>query len=389
MKINIITGATGFVGKYLVNALLEKGERVWIIVRPLNNESVKKRTEQMFCEHMAKWPDTFRVIEGDIMIKDLGIKDSIINELKNNEVVLWHLAANLSFSAENRADVQKTNYTGTINAVEFANKTAHKFVHMSTAYVCGNSTSFKEDELCKGQKPRNHYEESKIRAEKYVNDNCNIPFIIFRPSIIIGDAYQGKAEGCTFGYYRYTFMFYFLKKQIIKTLQKDGIVALCLKILGTKYDQNDNILKTPWLIIPYPRNGRVDMVTVDFVIASMIKLHEKNLHHTAVHLTHHNPPAHRLILHSIIHDVGFRGMKLAPVPVWMFRVIANSFYFLIVPVRKYIKSIMWYIPYITKECQFNRSIIEKYGENPPEITRELLEKINSYAKENILEHIEI
>ena len=389
MKIHLITGATGFVGKYLVNSLLEKRENVWIIVRQLDNVSARERAEVIFEDNISKWPKTFRIIAGDIMIEGLGINDSIVNELKDNEVVFWHLAANLSFASENRANVQKTNYIGTVNVVKFVNKTAKKFVHMSTAYVCGNAASFKEDELLKGQKFRNHYEKSKFEAEKYVRENCKPPFVIFRPSIIIGDAYQGKAEGCTFGYYRYTFMFYFLKKQIIKALQKNGIVAFCLRALGTKHNQENGLLKTPWLIIPYPKNGVVDMVTVDYVIASMIKLYEKNLHGTAIHLTHHNPPAHRLILHSIIYDMGFRNMKLIPVPTWMFRVMANSFYFLAVPIRKYVKSVMWYMPYITKACRFDRTIIEKYGENPPEITRELIEKINSYAKENILEHIEI
>jgi len=389
MKIHLITGATGFVGKYLVNSLLEKRENVWIIVRQLDNVSARERAEVIFEDNISKWPKTFRIIAGDIMIEGLGIYDSVVNDFKDNEVVFWHLAANLSFASENRANVQKTNYIGTVNVVKFVNKTAKKFVHMSTAYVCGNAASFKEDELLKDQKFRNHYEKSKFEAEKYVRENCKPPFVIFRPSIIIGDAYQGKAEGCTFGYYRYTFMFYFLKKQIIKALQKNGIVAFCLRALGTKHNQENGLLKTPWLIIPYPKNGVVDMVTVDYVIASMIKLYEKNLYGTAIHLTHHNPPAHRLILHSIIYDMGFRNMKLIPVSPWMFRVMANSFYFLAVPIRKYVKSVMWYMPYITKACRFDRTIIEKYGENPPEITRELIEKINSYAKENILEHIEI
>jgi len=389
MKIHLITGATGFVGKYLVNSLLEKRENVWIIVRQLDNVYSQKRAEVIFKDNILKWPKTFRIIVGDIMIEGLGINDSIVNGLKDNEVVFWHLAANLSFASENRASVQKTNFIGTVNVVKFVNKTAKKFVHMSTAYVCGNATSFKEDELFKGQKFRNHYEKSKFEAEKYVHENCKPPFIIFRPSIIIGDAYQGKAEGCTFGYYRYTFMFYFLKKQIIKALHKNGIVAFCLRLLGTKHNQENGLLKTPWLIIPCPKNGIVDMVTVDYVIESMIKLYEQNLCGTAIHLTHHNPPAHHFILYSIIYDMGFRNMKLIPVPTWIFRAMSSSLYFLAVPIRKYIKSVMWYMPYMTKACYFDRSIIEKYGENPPEMTRELIEKINSYAKENILEHIEI
>ena len=361
MKIHLVTGATGFVGKYLVSALLERGEKVWIIVRPLNNVSSQARAKDTFQDYLSKWPNEFKVVDGDIMVENLNITDSVIEELKNHEVIFWHLAANLSFASENRADVQRTNYIGTINVVNFANKAAKKFMHMSTAYVCGNSSSFKENELYKGQKFRNHYEKSKFEAEKYVREHCQLPYIIFRPSIIIGDAYQGKAEGCTFGYYRYTFMFHFLKKQIITVLQKRTFAAFCLKILGTKYYQEKDLLKIPWLTVPYPKDGRVDMVTVDYVIQSMISIYEKNLHGVTVHLTHNNPPRHRFILHSVLHDIGLRSTKLIPIPPRIFSILAKTLYFLITPIRKYIKSVMWYVPYITEKCQFDRSNIEKYG----------------------------
>jgi len=389
MKIHFITGATGFVGKYLVSTLLEKGESVWIVVRPQGNASGKTRAEETFHDYLEKWPKKFRVVEGDIMIENLGIANDLTKELESQKVVFWHLAANLSFASENRDEVQKTNYTGTVNVVNFANRIATKFIHMSTAYVCGNSPMFKENELYRGQKFRNHYEQSKFEAEKYVREHCKLPYVIFRPSIIIGDAYQGKAEGCTFGYYRYTFMFHFLKKQIIKVIQKERLVALCLKILCTKYYPREDLLKIPWLTVPYPKDGKVDMVTVDYVIQSMISIYEKDLHGFTVHLTHNNPPLHRFILHSILHDIGIRNMKLIPIPPKIFSILAKALYFLIIPIRKYIKSVMWYVPYITEKCQFDRSNIEKYRENPPEISRELISRINKYAKENILDHIEI
>jgi len=389
MKIHFITGATGFVGKYLVQDLLEKGKSVWVIVRPRGGVSVQARAKETFQDFLVKWPKTFRVIEGDIMLENLGIANDLSTELENQEVVFWHLAANLSFASENKADVQKTNYTGTVNVVNFANSIATKFMHMSTAYVCGNSPTFKENELYRDQKFRNHYEQSKFEAEKYVREHCKLPYIVFRPSIIIGDAYQGKAEGCTFGYYRYTFMFHFLKKQIIKALQKKRSVSLCLKIFGTKHYQEKDLLKIPWLAVPYPKDGRVDMVTVDYVIQSMISIYEKGLHGITIHLTHNNSPLHRFLLHSILHDIGIRNMKLIPIPPKVFSILAKALYFFIIPIRKYIKSVMWYIPYITEKCQFDRSNIEKYGENPPEISRELVSRINKYAKENILDHIEI
>ena len=389
MKIHFVTGATGFVGKYLVNALLEKGESVWIVVRPQGNASAETRAKEAFHDYLAKWPRTFRVVGGDIMIENLGVADDLARELENQEVVFWHLAANLSFASENRADVQKTNYTGTVNVVNFANRIATKFMHMSTAYVCGNSPTFKENELYRGQKFRNHYEKSKFEAEKYVRDNCKLPHIIFRPSVIIGDAYRGKAEGCTFGYYRYMFMFHFFKKQVVKAMQKNSFMSFFLKTLGTRYDAKNDILTMPILIIPCPKNRHVDLVTVDYVVESMIRLYEKNLSKITVHLTHHNPPKFNFMLQAVLSDLGYKRMRLIPVPAWMFKVLINSFYFFIVPIRKYTRSVMWYIPYFTDPCQFERSVAETYLENPPEISRELVTRINKYAKENILDHIEI
>ena len=389
MKIHLVTGATGFVGKYLVSSLLERGENVWIIVRPLQNVSAQVRAREIFHEYSLKWPTALRTIDGDIMNENLGIEASLFDELKTNEVALWHLAANLSFASENRADAQRTNYIGTANVVNFANKAAKEFMHMSTAYVCGNSPSFKESELQKGQGFRNHYEKSKFEAEKYVRENCQLPYIIFRPSVIIGDADRGNAEGCTFGYYRYMFMFYFFKKQIVKALRKNGFVAFFLKVLKTKHDAKNDILHMPFLVIPYPKNGRINLVTVDYVIESAISLYEKKIRNVTAHLTHNEPPFFDFMLHAVLNDLGYREMKLVPVPVWVFKLMVNCFYFFAIPVRKYIRSVMWYIPYFTQPCEFERSIIENYLENPPIISREVTEKINTYAKESILEHIKI
>ena len=389
MKIHFVTGATGFVGKYLTNALLEKGESVWIMVRPQGNASAETRAKEAFHDYLAKWPRTFRVVEGDIMIENLGVADDLARELENQEVVFWHLAASLSFASENRADVQKTNYTGTVNVVNFANRIATKFMHMSTAYVCGNLSTFKENELYRGQKFRNHYEKSKFKAEKYVRDNCKLSHIIFRPSVIIGDAYRGKAEGCTFGYYRYMFMFHFFKKQVVKALQKNDFLSFCLRSLGTRYDAKNDTLTMPVLAIPYPKNRHVDLITVDYVVESMIHLYEKNLSNITVHLTHHNPPKFNFMLQAVLSDLGYQRMKLIPVPAWIFKAFIKSLYFFVVPIRKYTKSVMWYVPYFTDPCHFERSVASNHLENPPEISRELVTRINKYAKENILDHIEI
>ena len=50
---------------------------------------------------------------------------------------------------------------------------------------------------------------------------------------------------------------------------------------------------------------------------------------------------------------------------------------------------MWYVPYLTERCEFERSVVENHLENPPEISRELIARINAYAKENILDNIKV
>ena len=389
MKIHIITGSTGFVGRYLTEALLKKGEIVWVIIRTLHNTSPSERASKIFKKIRTEYPHSLRIIEGDITLKNLGIKNRIIKELQVNNTVFWHLAANLSFASEDREIIKITNIFGTKNVVDFANTVAKKFVYMSTAYVCGDSATFKESDLFKGQKFRNNYEKTKIIAEKYVRKNCHLPYTIFRPSIIIGDTYQGKAKGCTFGYYRYTFVLYFLKKRILQILQKKNFISFCLRIIGTKYSIHEKILTIPCLVIPYPKNGQVNIITIDYIISSMLNLYEKESSNLTVHLTHPNSPQYHFMFQAALEDIGFKKVKTFPVPAWLFKFIFKSLYFLVPPIRKYMKSAIWYIPYITKNCQFERQSIKKYGKNPPEIDRETLKKINSYAKENILENIKV
>jgi len=389
MKIHFVTGATGFVGRNLVSALLNEGETVWIIIRNLDGSTVEMRAKKIFSKQLTKYPNNFKVLKGDILDQNLGISKEICNELKHNDTVFWHLAANLSFSKSDKSTVNKTNYEGTVNVVDFANKTGVKFMHMSTAYVCGNHYSFTEEELDVGQKHRNQYEKSKLRGEQYVRENCDLPYVIFRPSIIIGDAYIGKAEGCTFGYYRFTFMFHFLKKSVIGSLQKDKLPAKILDLLGTNYHKSENVLDLPWLVIPYPKTGRVNMIPIDYVINSMVVSCKNNLKGITLNLTHPEPPEFNFVLKNILYDMGINKTKLIPVKSWVFKSLIHLLYVLVFPIRKYTKHVSWYIPYISKRYFFDRINAQKYLGNPPKITRKFLHSINTYAKENILEHIKV
>lgn len=385
MKIHVVTGATGFVGRYLIRDLLQKGEHVWVVVRPLHQMSGIERGEKTLSEFVSDWPDTFTIVEGDITLENFGLAPNDIETLRQNDIVLWHLAANLSFASEDRKAAVTTNRMGTVHAVHLANHLSARYMHMSTAYVCGDAHAFKETDLNVHQTFRNHYEQSKFEGESYVREQCTVPYTILRPSIIIGDAYRGKAEGCTFGYYRYMFMFHFFKQNIMRYTRKHPRL---MRWTGTRYDAESDTLHTPWLVIPYPKHGQVDLITVDYIVDSMSRVYEKNIMGTA-HLTHHNAPTFHFVLQSVLEDIGYRRIKLIPVPTWVFRVVVSTFYFVGIPIRKYARSVMWYIPYVSEPCLFERKIVESHLENPPEISRDVIRRINTYAKEHILDYIDV
>ena len=393
MKINLVTGGSGFVGRFLVKNLLESGENVWILIRPFGSKSSEERAKELFSEYFKKYPEHLRIIEGNVMIENLGMDRHNLQQLSNAQVFLWHLAANLSFSNMERENAVKTNFVGTANAVNLANKIASLYIHMSTAYVSGNSNSlFREDDLDVGQRFRNHYESSKFEAEKYVRSSCSISYVIFRPSIIMGDAYEGKAEGCTFGYYRFAYMFFIFKKWIVrKMLEGSFLIRKVLLLLGSQYNKKNDILTVPWLVLPYPNNSTVDMVPVDYVVESMISgVNNPSSYGRTIHLTNPNPPLFKLGLSSVIDDLGYRKVKYIKVSPGIFRWIMKVFYYIFFPLRAKIRSAIWYLPYITKEYHFSHKNSQALGlnESPP-ITRDFLKRINTYAQKEIFNNTNI
>ena len=205
----------------------------------------------------------------------------------------------------------------------------------------------------------------------------------------MGDAYKGKAEGCTFGYYRYIHMFYYHKESILKTLDKNRLSAKVLRLLGTKYDKSRDTLSLPWFLLPYPKKGYVDMVPLDYVINSMLKSQEKKLSRITFNLTNPNPPTFEFTLGKVLKDFGLINIKTVPVSSKSFEAIINILHIIVIPLKRYLTHIKWYIPYITKKYNFSNENVELYLDLPPTVTENFLNRINKYAIENILKDIDI
>jgi len=109
-----VTGATGFIGRFLVGRLLARGKPIYVLVRRGSQKKLAALRER----HGA---DDRQIIgvAGDLSKPNLGVADSDLRKLKGKVEHFFHLAA--IYDIEASADAQRqANVEGTRHAVQFA-----------------------------------------------------------------------------------------------------------------------------------------------------------------------------------------------------------------------------------------------------------------------------
>jgi UDP-glucose 4-epimerase len=185
MKI-LVTGGAGFIGKYLVKFLIEKGNIVTIFD---NFSNSSKKSISHLIDIGAK------IIEGDITKYD-----EISNAVKEQEIVM-HLAAKISVqeSIRNSSETFQVNVDGTKNVLVACEKNdVKKLIVASSAAVYGESLP--DTKLTEESKtnPISPYGQSKVKMEQIIRDfvsDHNLNCIILRFFNIYGvgqsDEYAG------------------------------------------------------------------------------------------------------------------------------------------------------------------------------------------------------
>lgn len=185
-----LTGYPGFIGKRLVEKLVERGKKVVCLI--------EERFREPASNHASQLPSgAVTVVSGDITQDDLGLDARTLRPLRRDVTEVYHLAAiyNLAVPAEVG---ERVNVGGTLNVLNFcASLTQLKSLnYVSTCYVSGDRRGvIFEEELEKGQKFKNYYEETKYRAEVLVRERMDeVPAVIMRPSIVVGDSTTGETD---------------------------------------------------------------------------------------------------------------------------------------------------------------------------------------------------
>jgi NAD(P)-dependent dehydrogenase (short-subunit alcohol dehydrogenase family) len=192
-----VTGATGFIGRNLVEQLLKRDGTIYVLVR----EGSRGRLEEL----KSRWgapEDRIVPVVGDLSQEKLGCAEAI-DELRGKIDHFFHLAAIYDMTAD--AESQRmANVEGTREAVELAGALDARRFHMVSSIAAAGlyEGTFTEDMFDEAEKVDNHpYFRTKHESEAVVREESTSPWRIYRPGIVVGDSETGEMDKIDGPYY--------------------------------------------------------------------------------------------------------------------------------------------------------------------------------------------
>jgi NAD(P)-dependent dehydrogenase (short-subunit alcohol dehydrogenase family) len=260
----LVTGATGFIGRNLVERLLKRTARkqgtdadIHVLVRQGSLDRLESLIEE-WSAYSPKAPERIKPVIGDLHEPLLGIDQATIEQLAQAGIKhFFHLAAIYDMTA-GQAVNELTNVEGTRHAIELAAALNAKCLHhVSSIAVAGLYKGlFTEEMFDEGQPLAHPYHRTKFESEQLVREQSAVPWRIYRPSIVVGDSHTGQIDKIDGPYY----FFPLLKR-------------------ARQYVPD-------WLPLIGPDIGHTNIVPVDFVADALDHIaHKPNLDATTFHLT--------------------------------------------------------------------------------------------------------
>ncbi|MDP1623981.1 MAG: NAD(P)-dependent oxidoreductase [Bacteroidales bacterium] len=177
MKNILITGASGFIGSFLVEEGLKQGFEVYAGIRRSSSR-----------EYL---PDPrIQFIEFDFSSHENVLKT--LNECKIQQIRFQYIVHNAGVTkAQKKEDYYNVNCRNTKNFIEAlieAELVPEKFIFISSlaAYGPGNPVTGEPVRLSDEPKPIELYGKSKLEAERYITSLTGFPWLIFRPTGVYG-----------------------------------------------------------------------------------------------------------------------------------------------------------------------------------------------------------
>lgn len=179
----LVTGATGFVGAYILRYLLQKGYTIKALRRKNSPMSLVKDIQ-----HQIEW------LEGDIL--DKSFLETALEDVQQ----VYHSAAMISFAPKDVNWMFKINAEGTANVVDAALYAGvEKLVHISSIAALGRKSfhpNVDEAIQWENSKENSNYAISKFKAECEVwrGFEEGLNGVVVNPSVILGAGYWNQGS---------------------------------------------------------------------------------------------------------------------------------------------------------------------------------------------------
>src|SRR4051795_100292 len=253
-----VTGATGFIGRNLVELLLKREGTIYVLVR----EGSKGRLAEL----RSRWgvdEDRIVGIVGDLSQRRLGVSDADVERMKGVDHV-FHLAAIYDVTADAQSQ-RVANVEGTRHMVELAEALEAGCVHQVSSIAAAGlyKGTFREDMFEEAENlDVNPYFRTKHESEKVVRTQCTRPWRIYRPGIVVGHSETGEMDKIDGPYY-----FFKLIRRLRNTVPQ-------------------------WMPMPGLEGREINIVPVDYVVRAMDHIaHTEGLDGRAFSLTDPKPPS--------------------------------------------------------------------------------------------------
>ncbi len=293
-----VTGATGFIGRFLVGNLLKRKGTVYVLVRKGSLGKLQDIGARMGWDMKRVVPVT-----GDLGKAKLGVSAAQLKMLKGKIRHFFHLAAVYDMTAD--AESQKTaNIDGTRHALDLATAIqAGCFHHASSIAAAGLYPGvFREDMFEEAEGLKDPYLKTKHESEGLVRRQNAVPYRIYRPSMVVGHSKTGEIDKIDGPYYLFT-----LIKKIRQTLPQ-------------------------WMPTLGIEGGRINVVPVDFVADAMDHIaHKRGLDGHCFHLVDPEPMRFGELMNTFA--------RAAHAPEMTMRLDARMFAFIPAPMRMAVGSL--------------------------------------------------
>jgi NAD(P)-dependent dehydrogenase (short-subunit alcohol dehydrogenase family) len=252
-----VTGATGFIGRFLVDRLLSKRKgTIHVLVRKASQKKFDAVAKRMGWDMKR-----IDVVHGDMTAAKCGLSAAQVRALKGKVKHFFHLAAiyDLSASAESQ---RAANIDGTQHALDLAAAIeAGCFHHTSSIAAAGLYPGIlREDMFEEAEGLDDPYLRTKHDSEGLVRAETRVDWRIYRPGMVVGHSGTGEMDKIDGPYYFFT---------LIKKLRE---------------------LLPPWMPVLGIEGGRINIVPVDFVVDAMDHIaHKPRLDGHTFHLTDPEP----------------------------------------------------------------------------------------------------